>query len=81
MVKKDNIGLNSEAAAGAAPADVRSVQEASDAGRQRSTRGGGAYTEEEDEVVGAAPYLGARRPTALADAVAVEAPEHVDHVV
>lgn len=47
---EDRLVPNSEAAAGATPADGRSVQVTGDVGSQRSTDCKSAHQEEEDEV-------------------------------
>lgn len=46
----DSVAPTSEAAAGATPVDVRSMQVTSDAESQRSIRGADAQKGEEDEV-------------------------------
>lgn len=54
----ESISPTSEAAAGATPADVRSVQVMGDVGSQQSIEGADACQEREEEVAEVAPALG-----------------------
>lgn len=71
---EDSVALASESAAGAVPADVRTVQVAGDVGSKRSTRGVGAHREERKDVTAAASGGAGQMSAAAIDAVAVGAP-------
>lgn len=73
-VIESNLAPNSEAAAGATPADVRSVQVTGDVKSQQRKGGNGAHQEEEDEDTEDAPGLGGQGPATVAEAVAMDAP-------
>lgn len=71
VVIEDSVGPAPEAAAGATPADIKSVQVTDDAGSQRLTGIAGALQETEDEVAVMVPCLDGQESAAAADTLAV----------
>lgn len=74
---EDSVAPASEVAAGATPAEVRSVQVRSDAGSQHSTCAGGACEEMEVEGVEMGQSAGGEKPAIVTDAIAVAPPDRV----
>lgn len=69
VVIEDSVAPVFEIAAGATPADVRTVQVTGDTERQRSTRGDGAHQEKEDEAAVVVQVFARQKCAVLTEAV------------